>query len=87
MLGRASTLPRPVSSYYREQVWVTPSGLFNHNQLNHVAAELGAQRIIYSEDFPYMIRDNVSEFLAESSLSEADKNAIGHGNVEALLRI
>jgi hypothetical protein len=34
-----------------------------------------------------MVRDNVPEFLEEASLSEADKNAIAHGNVEKLLRI
>ena len=40
---------------------MTPSGMFNH-QLSHVVAELGAGRIIYSEDFPYVVRDNVTEF-------------------------
>lgn len=88
VLGAGATyLSRPVSGYYREQVWVTPSGMYNHNQLDHIVAEIGAQRIIYSEDFPYVVRDDVSEFLDKASLSEADKNAIAHGNLEAIIRI
>jgi predicted TIM-barrel fold metal-dependent hydrolase len=88
ILGRGATyLEREVSTYYRQQVWVTPSGMFNQNQLNHIVAELGANRIIYSEDFPYVIRDNVSKFLEQADLSSADKEAIAHRNVEALLRI
>jgi predicted TIM-barrel fold metal-dependent hydrolase len=78
---------RDVSDYYREQIWVTPSGMFNRHQLDHVVAELGAERIIYSEDYPYVKRDNVAEFLTSSDLSDQQTHAIGHGNAEALLRI
>ncbi|HZD14873.1 MAG TPA: hypothetical protein VE196_07045 [Pseudonocardiaceae bacterium] len=39
---------RDISDYYREQIWVTPSGMFSQHQLDHVLAELGAERIIYS---------------------------------------
>jgi len=78
---------RDVSDYYREQIWVTPSGMFNRHQLDHVVAELGAERIVYSEDFPYVKRDNVVEFLTGSGLSDQQMQAIGHGNAETLLRI
>ncbi|ABK64692.1 amidohydrolase family protein [Mycobacterium avium] len=80
-------LERAPSDYYRQQVWITPSGMYNQNQLNFMTAELGAQRIIYSEDFPYVVRDNVSTFLEQAGLSEADTHAIAHTNAEALLRI
>jgi hypothetical protein len=29
----------------------------SQNQLNFIVAEIGAERIIYSEDFPYVVRD------------------------------
>jgi predicted TIM-barrel fold metal-dependent hydrolase len=76
-----------VRAYYREQIWVTPSGMFDQHQLEHVVAELGADRIVYSEDFPYVKRDNVIEFLTGSGLSDQQMEAIAHNNVEALLRI
>ena len=41
----------------------TPSGMYSQNQLQFILAEIGAERIIYFEDFPYIIRDNVSDFL------------------------
>lgn len=41
----------------------------------------------YSEDFPYVKRDNVREFLTVSGLSDHHMYAIAHTNVEALLRI
>lgn len=78
---------RNISDYYRQQIWVTPSGMFNQHQLDHVVAELGADRIIYSEDFPYVKRDNVTEFLTGAGLSDNQMHAIAHHNVEALLHI
>lgn len=87
-LGLVPTgLERRPSDYYRQQVWITPSGMYNKNQLAFTVAELGAERIIYSEDFPYVVRDDVTTFLEQSGLSEADTHAIAHTNAEALLRL
>ena len=87
-LGLVPTgLERAPSEYYRQQVWITPSGMYSQNQLTYMTAELGADRIIYSEDFPYIVRDDVSTFLEAAGLSDADTNAIAHANAEALLRI
>lgn len=80
-------LDRPVSAYYRDHVWATPSGMYSQNQLNFVVDAIGADRIIHSEDFPYVVRDNVSSFLEEAALTDEQRHAIGHGNAEALLRI
>ena len=80
-------IERAPSEYYRHQVWITPSGMYNRNQLNFMMAELGAGRIVHSEDFPYLVRDDVSSFLEQSGLSEADTHAIAHVNAEALFRI
>jgi hypothetical protein len=87
VFGWTAFLSRPPSTFYREQVWATPAGMYSQNQLNYVVAEIGADRIIHSEDFPYVIRDNVSDFLAEADLSDAQRHAIAHGNAESVLRI
>jgi predicted TIM-barrel fold metal-dependent hydrolase len=87
VLGWTNHLDRLPSAYYREQVWVTPSGMFNQNQLNYMVAEIGADRIVYSEDFPYVVRDNVTKFLEQAHLSDEQRNTIAHGNAESLLRI
>jgi predicted TIM-barrel fold metal-dependent hydrolase len=80
-----SDLERTPSAYYREQVWATPSGMYNQNQLNFIVAEIGADRIIHSEDFPYVIRDNVTDFLDQADLTEDQRNAIAHGNAEKVM--
>lgn len=87
VIGWGDHLDRTPSEYYREHVWATPSGMYNQNQLNFIVSEIGAERIIYSEDFPYVIRDDVTEFLERAQLSDAQRHAIAHGNVESLLRI
>jgi predicted TIM-barrel fold metal-dependent hydrolase len=86
-IGWAEYLDRPVSEYYREHVWITPSGMYNQNQLRFFVAELGADRIIHSEDFPYVVRDNVSTFLEEADLSNDERTAIAHRNAEKVMRI
>jgi predicted TIM-barrel fold metal-dependent hydrolase len=86
-IGWAKYLARPVSEYYREHVWITPSGMYSQNQLKFFLAEVGAERIIHSEDFPYVVRDNVSEFLEHADLTDDERTAIGHGNAEKLMRI
>lgn len=86
-IGWADFLARPVSEYYREHVWVTPSGMYTQNQLNFFVAEIGAERIIHSEDFPYVVRDNVSEFLQEAALSDDERSAIAYRNAEKVMRI
>lgn len=86
-IGWAHHLDRPVSEYYRDHVWITPSGMYSQNQLNFHLAELGADRIIHSEDFPYVVRDNVREFLEQADLSDDDRRAIAHRNAEKVMRI
>jgi uncharacterized protein len=50
-------------------------------------AEMGAGHIIHSEDFPYVVRDNVSEFLEQADLTEDERSAIAYRNAEKLVRI
>ena len=80
-------LERAPSTYYRSQVWATPAGMYNQNQLNYIVAEIGADRIIHSEDFPYLIRDNVARFLEEADLTDDQRTAIAHGNAEKVMRL
>ena len=86
-IGWGTHLDRTVSEYYREHVWATPSGMYSQKQLQFILAEIGAERIIYSEDFPYIIRDNVSDFLEQAELTDDQRTAIAHRNAENVMRI
>lgn len=85
--AKAHYLERTVTDYYRDHVWVTPSGMYNHNQMRYMLAEVGADRIIHSEDFPYLVRDDVSDFLIQADLTDDQRHAIAHRNAEQLMRI
>lgn len=85
--GYIDHLARRVSDYYRDHVWVTPSGMYNQNQLNYIVAELGADRIIHSEDFPYAVRANVSAFLEHAALTDDQRHAIAHRNAERIMHL
>lgn len=87
VIGRAAHLDRKVSEYYREHVWATPSGMYSQNQLRFILAEIGAERIIHSEDFPYVVRDNVSDFLEQADLTDEQRHAIAHRNAENVMGI
>jgi predicted TIM-barrel fold metal-dependent hydrolase len=49
--------------------------MYSQNQLRFFVAEIGADRIIHSEDFPYVVRDNVSEFIEHADLSDDDRTS------------
>ena len=61
--------------------------MYSQNQLRYFVAEVGTERIVHSEDFPYVVRDNVTRFLEQANLTDVERNAIAHGNAEALMRI
>lgn len=62
-------------------------GMFNQNRLKFILAELGHERIIYSEDYPYVESESVSEFLESAELSEDQRASIAHRNAQNLLHI
>lgn len=80
-------LDRLPSEYYRSQVWLTPSGMYSRHQLDYFLAEVGPERIIWSEDYPYIVRDDVRSFLESAGLPDATAQALAHGNAEALLGV
>jgi uncharacterized protein len=87
VIGWADYLERPVSDYYRQHVWATPAGMFSQNQLQYIVKEIGADRIIHSEDFPYVVRDNVREFLEQADITDYQRTAIAHRNAESIMPI
>lgn len=81
-------LTRPLSDYYRNNVYVTPSGMFTKPQFDLAFAEMGADHILYSEDYPFMMRgEQVRSFFDDMQISPEDKEKIAHLNTEKLLKL
>lgn len=84
-LSKTLKLDRKISGYYKSNVDITPSGLFSNAQLKYVIEELGADKIIYSGDYPYLIDKNTRLFLETAPISQEAKEKIGYKNAEKLL--
>lgn len=54
-----------------------------HFQFTH--ALLGAERILYSIDYPYQSLDGARAFIDRMPVGEADRSLIAHGNAGRLL--
>lgn len=85
-LPRAVTkLDRSIAEYLRQNVYVTPSGLFTQANLQYCIEVLGVDRIMYSVDYPFVGNGRAESFLAEARISDGDREAIAHGTAELLL--
>lgn len=80
-------LERTVSDYVRQNVLITPSGMFSQAQLEYCIKVLGAGRILFSVDYPYIGNEGALPFLEAAAISQADKERIAHQNAERFLGI
>lgn len=87
MPKKMTGLPQSISEYFKEHVYVTPSGMFSYPQLRYIMDTLDIDRILYSVDYPYIIEEDVAGFLEKALISEEDKEKIAHVNAERLLGI
>ncbi len=80
-------LKRPVADYFQSNVHITTSGIFTAPPMYLTLEVIGADRIMFSVDYPYSSNEDGREFLDKLSLSPADFEKITHGNAERLLKI
>ena len=80
-------LKKNISEYFKENVYITPSGITSIDQLEYIVKLMGADHVIYSIDYPYVNPKDPYEFLMDSSLSEQEKELIAYKNAERVLNI
>jgi uncharacterized protein len=85
MPQRLTRLDRTFREYFRDNVFITPSGMFSPAQLRYCVDTVGADRIIHSVDFPMIGNEGAVSFLADSDLPGEDRDKIAHGNADKLL--
>ena len=86
LLQRTVKLERPISDYFRRNVSVTPSGIASQRYFHWALEVLGAERILFSTDYPYVPtpEGGARAFLDAAGLSAGDRALIEHGNWERL---
>jgi predicted TIM-barrel fold metal-dependent hydrolase len=85
-LARVATLQRSVADYIRQNLYVTPSGMWNQSYLQRTLEIVGHERIVFSTDYPYQYRPGGAgrSFLNEAALTPDAKSLFAHGNWQRL---
>ena len=87
MMQHRNTLKKMPSEYIKQNVMVTTAGSFSDAPLICSILALGADRIMFSVDYPYEYTQEAVEFIEKAPISEEDREKICHGNAEKLLRL
>lgn len=85
-LSAVAKLPRPISDYFRTNVFVTPGGVFSQRYLRWATEVVGAERIMFATDYPYQFaaESGARRFLEETDLPDDDRTRIASGNWDGL---
>jgi predicted TIM-barrel fold metal-dependent hydrolase len=78
-------LERLPSEYILANVHVTTSGLFSVPPLLCALMVFGADRVLFSVDWPYAPNEDGRRLLQAAPLAPADLERLAHGNAERLL--
>lgn len=94
MLARAEstlrTMPglgRPLSHILNEHLYITTSGFFTLPPFLNTLLTFGADRILFSVDYPYSGNAIGRAFFDSLPVSPGDKEKIGYRNADRLLRL
>jgi len=85
--GAKPTAKLPIGHYLRENFYITTSGNFRTQTLIEVATEVGADRILYSVDYPFEDTGIAADWFDHCAISESDRIKIARTNAQRLLRI
>ncbi len=80
-------LRRSITETILDQVWITTSGFFSLPPFMAALMTFGADRILFSVDYPYASNREARAFLDQLPVSPADREKIAHRNADALLKL
>ncbi|MFC1894103.1 amidohydrolase family protein [Chloroflexota bacterium] len=78
-------LKKNPGDYFKDNFWVTTSGMFSVEAFLCTYLTLGADRIIFAVDYPYESHDPAIRFMETVPICNSDKEKIYHLNAEELL--
>jgi 2,3-dihydroxybenzoate decarboxylase len=78
-------LARSPSDYVRQNIVVTTSGMFSAEPLHCTITALGADRVMFSADYPFESVEEASAFMDTVPLSDSVRQQISFGNAEKIL--
>jgi predicted TIM-barrel fold metal-dependent hydrolase len=78
---------KKIADYFHANFWLTTSGNFRTQTLIDAILEIGADRILFSTDWPFENVDHAADWFDAASISEADRVKIGRTNAIELFRL
>jgi 2,3-dihydroxybenzoate decarboxylase len=89
-ISRGSGTPKaklPMARYLRENFYITTSGNFHTPALTNVILEVGADRVLYSVDYPFEDMIEAKDWFDQASISDSDRMKIASGNAQKLFHL
>jgi 2,3-dihydroxybenzoate decarboxylase len=78
---------RHIADYFRRNFYITTSGNFRTQALIDAMLEIGADRILFSADWPFENIDHAALWFDAATISENDRLKIGRENARALFKL
>ena len=78
---------RKIGEYFQEHFYLTTSGNFRTQTLIDAILEIGADRILFSTDWPFENIDHAAIWFDDAAISEADRAKIGRDNAAQLFKL
>jgi 2,3-dihydroxybenzoate decarboxylase len=78
---------KTIGSYFLENFHITTSGNFRTQTLHCAMMEMGADRIMFSTDWPFENVDHAADWFDVCTLSETDRMKIGRTNALKLFKL
>jgi 2,3-dihydroxybenzoate decarboxylase len=86
-LARQGNRKTPFRDTFREHFWITTSGNFSTPSLLCCVMEMGADRILFSVDYPFVPNPPGVKWMEHVPLGPEDRAKILHGNAKRLLKL
>jgi hypothetical protein len=80
-------LKRSVADYFRSHFFLTTSGYFTLPPFLCALMVVGADRLLFSVDYPFSPNERGVQFLNSLPVSDEDREKIAHGNAARLLKL
>ncbi|MHA7682811.1 amidohydrolase family protein [Cupriavidus sp. PET2-C1] len=80
-------LAKKPSEYIGSNIVITTSGVCSPAALNGAIAEMGAEAVLFSVDYPYESTAIAADFIEQAPMDEATRRLVCHGNAERILKL
>ncbi|RQU68229.1 amidohydrolase [Burkholderia cenocepacia] len=80
-------LERAPSEYIGTNIVITTAGVCSHAALSGAIAELGADAVMFSVDYPYESSEIAARFIEEAPLNSETLQKVCNGNAKRLLKL